>query len=307
MTPMRTLMLLLALAGLSACGEESAPASSAPKALPEPVAMLPDAPAPTPFTRAHQLQESPDGTIRVFAQEDGDDTNLFEMVRQEDGSWSAPAMIDLPHVKRITSPAFDPRDGSLLYASDQPLESRPGRTDLNLWRAERRDSQWVEPRPFPEPVNTGAIEKSPAMTRDGTLYFATNRPDAGGGGLDIVSARQAPETEAWTVTAMRDGFNDARTDDHLAVTADGTRLFFYSHRAPKRGVVDIWTSVRGEDGIWSIPANPGAPLNTPGVDYGAGLSADGKTLFFSREGALYALPVEAVLSGLDGDGADGAG
>lgn len=304
MTPMRTVMLSLALAGLSACGQESAPASGKQLAPAEPVAVLPDAPAPTPFTRAYQLHESPDGTIRVFAREDGDDTNLFEMVRQEDGSWSAPAMIDLPHVKRITSPAFDPRDGALLYSSDQPLESRPGRIELNIWRAERRDGAWVDPQPLPETINTGAIEKSPAMTRDGTLYFVTNHSRAGGGGLDIMSARQDAETGAWTVNAMPAGFNDFRADDHLVVTADGARLFFYSHRAPKLGVVDIWTSEKGADGTWSTPVNPGEPLNSPGIDYGAGLSGDNETLFFSREGALYALPMAQVLAGLADDGAD---
>lgn len=293
-TQTRTLSLFALISGaalLSACGGQEAAAPV------EPVAILPDAPEPTPFTRAYELAESPDGRIRIFAQEDRDDTNLFEMRLQEDGSWGAPQMLELPHVRRITSPAFDPRDGTLYYSSDEPVEGISGRVELNLWRVAQVGDSWGEPEPLTGDINSGAIEKSPALDRDGNLYFVTDHPRAGGGGLDIMRATYDAEAGGWRAQPMPEGFNSPRADDHVALTPDGNRMFFYSHRNPKMGFVDIWTATRGEDGEWSTPVNLGAPVNTPGIDFGAGMSRDGQTLFFSREGALMAIPMEAALAG----------
>ena len=97
---------------------------------------------------------------------------------------------------------------------------------------------------------------------------------------------------------MPDGFNDARADAQLAITPDGDRMFFYSHRSPKLGVVDIWTAERDADGHWQMPVNLGEPVNTPGIDLGPGVSGDGQTLFFSREGRLMMIPMQEALAGI---------
>lgn len=273
---------------LAACG---APAPV------EPVALFPDAPDPTPFTRAYTLVESPDASLRIFVQEARDDTNLFLMHRQEDGSWSAPEEVDLPHSQRITSPAFDPAGTYFYYASDEPIESLSGRKELNIWRVPLTETGFGEPEFLPDQINTGAVEKVGAIAPDGTLYFITDHPRGGSGGLDIMRAVYDEDLDIWQVSQMPAGFNDSRADDHFALTPDGKRAFFYSHRSPKLGVVDIWTSTLEESGDWSEPVNLGPPANTMGIDYGAGVSADGKTLFFSHEGRLMEIPLSVALSG----------
>lgn len=279
---------LVGLFGLAACGA-AAPA--------EPVAVLPDAPDPTPFTRAYSLTESPDGRLRVFAQEARDDTNLFLMRRLEEGGWSAPEELDFPHSSRITSPAFDPTGAYLYYASDEPIAELSGRAELNIWRVALTGDEFGVPEYLGGEINTGAIEKVGAIAPDGTLYFVTDHPRSGTGGLDIMRAVFDPALGLWQVSQMPEGFNDFRTDDQFALTPDGMRAFFYSHRSPKMGVVDIWTSVRTEDDDWSLPVNLGAPVNSAEIDFGPGVSADGRTLFFSREGRLMEVPMAAALKG----------
>lgn len=260
----------------------------------EPVPVFPDMADPTTFTRAFSLTESPDGTIRLFAQEDGDATHLYESVRGGDGNWGAPQRVDLPHMSTLSGPAFDPVTSDLYYVSDQPLELHKNRTERNIWTARRSGDAWVDPEPLPPEINTGATETSPALDGQGRLYFVTNHSRSGGGGLDIMQAERDPETGAWQVAKMPDGINSRRTEDHLAVTRDGQRLFFYSHREPKLGQVDIWMTERGDDGVWQAPVNIGAPVNSPNIDFGAGLSGDGKTFFFSRDGRLMELPLKAL-------------
>lgn len=260
-----------------------------------PQAVLPDAPEPTTFTRAYSMTENVDGTIRVFAQEDGDHTYLYEM-RRSGQVWSEPAKLDFPTKISLTTPSFSFHDGMLYYASDVDLPGREGRKDLNLWRVALADGVWGTPEYLPlDIINTGANESSPAMAADGTLFFSTNHARAGGGGYDIMSARENAPGE-WDVQTMPSFVNDFRVDSHLAVTPDGARLFFYSHRQPSLGSVDIWMIEADGAGSWQQPRNLGAPVNSDQIDFGAGLSGDAKTFFFSRNGRLMEVSMDAALA-----------
>lgn len=283
------LPLIACLALTTACGAKV-------QTYDTPTPVLPEADAPTAFTRAYGLTESPDGKIRVFAKEDRDLTLLYEMRLQEDGTWSEPSELDFPKRIKLTNPSFSFADGMLYYASDADIFER-GQRDGNIWRVAPTETGWGEPQPLPASINDGAEQLNPAMDREGRLYFTSNGYDSVGG-HDIFEATYDEAAGDWTVSMMPEGVNDARADAHLAVTPDGNRLFFYSHRAPKLGVVDIWTSERGADGVWQAPRNLGEPVNTPGIDFGAGLSGDGSILFFSREGELMMISLEAALEGL---------
>lgn len=282
------LSLTLAL-GLSACGAKN-------PELTTPTPVLPDAEAPTAFTRAYGLTESKDGMIRVFAKEQRDLTLLYEMRRQEDGSWSEPVELDFPKRIKLTNPSFSYADGMLYYASDADIFER-GQRDGNIWRVAPTQTGWGTPEPLPAPVNTGAEELNPAMDETGRLYFTSNGYESTGG-HDVFEAVMDKDSGSWTVLRMPEGFNDVRADAHVAVNPPGSRIFFYSHRAPKFGVVDIWTAERGPDGTWQAPQNLGEPVNTRGIDFGPGLSGDGSVLFFSRDGELMMISLEAALEGL---------
>ncbi|MEQ8559739.1 MAG: hypothetical protein RIB03_15620 [Henriciella sp.] len=290
---MKRVSILLALGVLAACG-----ASQSETELPQtPSSIFPDAEVPDAFNRAYSLTESMDGNVRVFAREHRDVTKLYEMRKQSDGSWSEPAELDFPTRNKLTTPSFSFADGMLYYASDIDILDR-GQRDANLWRVALDGEGWGTPEHLPASINDGAEQLNPAMDREGRLYFTSNGYDSVGG-HDIFEARFDEASGDWTVSKMPDGFNDAKADAHVAVTPDGERLFFYSHRQPKLGVVDIWTAERDETGTWGIPYNLGEPVNTAGIDFGAGLSADGSVLFFSRDGVLMEIARTAALAGSD--------
>lgn len=255
--------------------------------------VFPDAADPTPFTRAYSMTESLDGAVRVFAQEDGDQTQL-KLVRYQGGVWSEPELLDLPHRKTLTGPRFSFEDGALYYASDAPMPERPGRTDLNIWKVAYEDGAFGEPVPLEsDTINTGANETMAAVASDGTMLLVTNHSRAGGGGYELMQARRSTDGE-WQLSVMPDGVNDLRTDDHVAIAPDGKWAIFYSHRTPKEGSADLWRMVRGTDGEWQVPVNLGPVVNTTDIEFGAGLSGDGSILFFSRDGRLMQIPVSAL-------------
>ena len=144
-----------------------------------PTPVLPDAEAPTVFTRAYGLTESPDGKIRVFAKEERDYTHLYEMRKQADGSWSDPVQLEFPARIKLTTPSFSHSDGALYYASDADIFER-GQRDANLWRVEPTEDGWGEPKPLDPSINTGADQLNPAMGKDGRLYFTDNGYDSSG-------------------------------------------------------------------------------------------------------------------------------
>jgi hypothetical protein len=256
--------------------------------------IFPGAETPDHRNHAYSMTENADGTIRIFTREKGDEAWLYEMHRSGK-TWSEPKRMDLPARRRLKGASFNRQDGSLYFATDALMPPRSGK-DLNIWRVEWDGTAWGEAKPIEGDINTGGDETIASVAADGTMIFVSNRPEMDGFGYGLGEAHQ-DETGAWKITKFLTELNDVRTDDHVAITADGNRIFFYTHRTPKLGGADIWTSVRRADGAWSDPVNPGAPLNSEANEFGAGLSGDGQTLFFSRNGVLMEIPLELVLRG----------
>ncbi|MEM1391483.1 MAG: hypothetical protein AAGG45_10420, partial [Pseudomonadota bacterium] len=256
----------------------------------EPVRIFPDAPEPTPFTRAYSMTEAPDG-IRVFVQEDGDQTLMY-FVEREGAGWSEPVEVDLPHRGMLTGPHFSRFDDAFYFSSNAAYPGREGANDLNIWRAAYLgQGRFDEPEPLPMPqINTGANEIGTATTEDGLLLFVTNHSRSGSGGYDVMQARLNSEGE-WASETMPEGFNDRLADDHIAMDPLGRWVIFYSHRQPKFGGVDLWISERDSEASWQVPVNLGSFINTAGIEFGAGLSWDNETFFFSRDGALFEVPI----------------
>jgi len=277
----------VALCLLTAC---SKPEPSGPREI------FPGKEAPDHRNHAYSMTESLDGNIRIYTQEADDEAWLYEMHRTGK-NWSEPQRMTLPARKRMKGASFSREDGSLYFATDAEMPPPFGGRDLNIWRVEWDGSAWGEAKPIEGEINTGANETIASVAADGTMIFVSNRPEMDGFGYGLGEAHR-DESGAWKITAFLTDMNDLRTDDHAVITADGSRLFFYSHRTPKVGSTDIWTSKRLADGSWSAPENPGEPLNTPDSEFGPGLSGDDQTLFFSRGGVLMEIGMDEVLKGL---------
>ena len=263
----------------------------------EPQPIFPDQELPGVFNRMYTFTENADATIRVWTQEKGDLTLLFESRKGSDGNWSeAVELSEFPNQGMLTEPAFSPSDGFLYYASNAVLPHRGRGQDPNIWRVKPTAIGWEAPEPLSDAVNTGASELGPVMDNAGRLYFTSNH-QRGVGGHDVYQAEWDATAEDWVVSAMPDGFNSARADAQIGITPDGNRIFFYTYRQPKLGFVDIFTAVRDAEGNWQQPVNLGEPVNTTGPDLGPSVSLDGKTFYFSRDGQLMQMPLKEALKG----------
>ena len=280
-----SIIALCCLAWISACERDEGET----ELIPTPV--FPGAAPLAHRHRNHSMTESPDGRLRIYVAQKGDVSDLMIMSRLADGEWGAPSVLDLPRRETNTSPRFFP-DGTLYYSSDAPHPERPGRKDLNVWRVVETDGRFSAPEVLPDSINTGSNEDGFAPLGEGRAVFSSTTL-GGVGGYDLYIAHQAGN--GWIVTPF--AHNTAMADSHAIATKDGAALIWYAHMPAGAvyGSVDLFVS-HWEGRRWSAPQNLGPAINTTGIDYGAGISANGETLFFSRDGVLLEVNLETALS-----------
>lgn len=280
-----SLSALVCLTWLSACER----AQTTTKLTPIPI--FADAAPLAHRHRNHSMTESPDGQLRVYAAQKGDVTDLMLMRRRADGEWSAPSLLPLPRRETNTSPRFFP-DGTLYYSSDAPHPDRPGRKDLNIWRVSEIGGQATTPEVLPNSINTGSNEDGFAPLGPARAVFSSTTL-GGAGGYDLYFAQESES--GWDIVPF--AHNTVMADSHAVATHNGDTLIWYAHMPADAiyGSVDLFVS-RQESNGWSQPVNLGPVINTTGIDYGAGLSADGETLFFSRDGVLLEVNLAQALN-----------
>ena len=70
---------------------------------------------------------------------------------------------------------------------------------------------------------------------------------------------------------------------------------FNSEREEGLGGSDLYISFKKSDGGFAAPQHLGPQINTPGHEFGASLSPDGRYLFFARSRDLYWVDIKRVI------------
>ena len=136
------------------------------------------------------------------------------------------------------------------------------------------------------PVNTlDYSEFSPTLSADGnTMIFESDRE---GKGIWRLFITYQTKPGLWTAPKPFEVVNNFVSGaDFLGgafLSYDGKTLFFTSDKKGSIGGIDIWYTTKTGD-KWELPKNAGKGVNTGGYDGFPSLSADGKHLYFMREG-----------------------
>lgn len=231
---------------------------------------------------------TPDGKT-VFFQRSNPSESTILVSHREHGQWSQPVIAPFSGRWNDMEPAMAPDGSYLIFVSSRPIapggkpidgffngKRHPGQGG-NFWRVDRTAHGWGEPHRLPDVINSSTTTFSPAIARDGSLYFM--HPDKTTGRFRLYRSQ-------W-----RDGHylppvplpfsTGATTDVDPAVDPDERFLVFGSTRKPAADM-DLFIVFRGAHG-WGTPIHMGAIVNAPGSDAEPRLSPDGKTLYFSSE------------------------
>lgn len=251
----------------------------------------------TPSTFTEDVVFSPDNKTLFLTRAAVDDPaqRTIIMLERDGAKWTDPQVAPFSGRWRDLEEILTPDGRTMIFASNRPASDGSGAIDGffggkpqpgrggNLWSVRWNGSAWGTPERLPDAINTGNSVFSPAVTRDGTLYFMRN-------------TLPGPRFHLY-VAKLEDGmyrssapapFGDPRYSDFdPTVAPDGSFVIFGSNRPPSpAGGSDLFiTFLRNE--AWSTPVDMGSSINQNHDAIEPRLSTDANTLYFLSEGKLW--------------------
>ena len=236
---------------------------------------------------------SPDGREFYFSVNESGGRETMKFMTMENNRWTPPQPVPFVSPQNDCDPIFS-FDGSRLYfISTRPKKDKIGSKDWDIWFVERSDTGWSEPINIGPPVNSDLDEYYVSLTKDGTIYFASNR--AGGlGSFDIYRSRLV-DRHCAKPENLGAAINTKYLEHDPFIAPDESYILFTSVDRPGGfGTGDLYISSRREDGTWDKSKNLGKTFNTSGYDFCPIVSPDGKYFFFTRRGDIFWVSIEAI-------------
>lgn len=127
---------------------------------------------------------------------------------------------------------------TLIFVSDRA----GGRGGADLWVAERDavEADFEEPTHLAE-LSSGDNEGRAVLGPDGLSAFFSSERSGGRGGPDLWMALRTQRQQPFLVLINLSALNSSESDQDVALSSDGTELFFASARG---GVSRLWRSAR---------------------------------------------------------------
>jgi ankyrin repeat protein len=181
---------------------------------------------------------------------------------------------------------ISPDGRKLFYCSNRPLDGKgEPKQDFDIWVVDRSGDGWSEPYNPGAPINSDEAEFYPSITRDGTLYFQSIRPDTRGS-RDLYRAKL--ENGVYTrAENLGDVVNTNLFEGDILVSPDEEYIIFSVNRKDSFGLGDLYISFRQKDDAWTEPRNMGPEINTEHNENCPILTPDGRYLFFTRHGDIF--------------------
>ncbi|HEY6399840.1 MAG TPA: hypothetical protein VI479_00435, partial [Blastocatellia bacterium] len=197
-----------------------------------------------------------------------------------DGKWTAPEIAPFSGQYEDGEPCISPDGKRLFFKSHRPVTGQAPRRDADIWFVEKTATGWGPPQHLDAPINTDAYDWHPSVTKDGTLYFASDRKAE----KRENNVYRAPliDGKYATIEMLPDEVNSDYNDMHPWISEDEKVLLFVSDTRPDSfGRDDLYVSYN-RSGKWTPAKNLGPKINTRFYEYSAKISPDGKTAYFQK-------------------------
>lgn len=145
--------------------------------------------------------------------------------------------------------------------------------DLDLWRMERTEEGWSEPRFVPPPLNSDSTEVFNSLTRDGLLVFSSYRGD----GVRRIWAARPDGEGGWSEPEPLD-LGVGPEASNPAVAPDGSFLVLSLREGDAAPDLVVWCR-SGEGWIRGAPLPE--PINGPWADFAPAVTE--RHLWFTSE------------------------
>jgi len=206
--------------------------------------------------------------------------------KYENKIWTTPVEASFSVGHFASSPFFS-ADGKRVYFH---YANYSGKEPYDIWMVQRTSNGWSEPIHLPSPINSDFKDGGYSETKDGIVYFFSNRPGGFDNKGDIWRTQHIPG-QPLKVENLDATVNSGAWDAAPCIAPDESFLIFTSERPGGLGYSDLYITFKKEDNSWTTPVN--MEISKAGINLikaatgSATLSADGRFLFFSRSGDIY--------------------
>jgi Tol biopolymer transport system component len=174
-----------------------------------------------------------------------------------------------------------PEGEQVYFAWQGSLEDRSSSADVNIWRVRKTADGWAKPRKLTSPVNSKNLDTYPSVTKDGTLYFFSDRE--GGFGSHDIYRSPSINGKHTTVENLGAPINTKYEELDPFIARDESYLIFCSKTLDGFGGFDLYVTFQKSDGTWTEPSNMGEGINTSAHDWVPYVTSDGKYFFFNSK------------------------
>jgi enterochelin esterase-like enzyme len=187
--------------------------------------------------------------------------------KYSDGKWNGP--LDL----------FAGFLGPALSVDDKTMYFEKYNDSRTCWQSKRIGTAWSMPAlctEVPDPKDKHHLQD----TASGRIYASSRGALNGIGQMDISTYGKTDASGAYRSVGRP--LNSPGNEGDFYVARDEAFIVFGSPHRGGFGGGDLFISFRESDGSWSDPKNLGAPINTPGYEFGPYVTDAKRYLFYSR-------------------------
>jgi Tol biopolymer transport system component len=222
----------------------------------------------------------PDGNEFYFCVRNPNFSTIF-VSKRIGNHWSIPEPLPFTTKYNDIDVSISPDGMKLFFSSNRKSESNEEKqSNFNIWYCYREGNNWGKPFILGNEINSQSDEFYPIVTRDGTIFFNSQR--AGQGTNDIYTSR-LKNGEYLPAEKLDDKINTEFREFDAYVNPDQKFIIFASDRPGGFGQSDLYISFRTENNEWSQSINMGPKINGIGNEFSPYLSPDGKYLFYTRQ------------------------
>ncbi len=204
-------------------------------------------------------------------------TDLFYSRQDQKGDWSNPVLADESEVINTEAnegqPAFNGNFSKMYF-------TRCGKDNLTvngcqIYVTRKQGRGFGEPEKVELGGDSTAVFGHPAVSPDESFLIFSSPKKGGAGGKDLWISEKKSGGGFSTPVNMGANIN-TKGDEVFPVMRGDSVLYFSSDGLPGMGGLDLFKSVRNEDGTWGDPVNMRPPMNTQYDDFGITWHPDGK-------------------------------
>lgn len=212
----------------------------------------------------------------------------------QQGLWTDPQVIISHDIYGYNDPFLSVDGHRLYYISNMPMNGIGDPKDIDIWYSERTSDKWSDPINAGSNINTLGEEYYISFTKKGDMYFASDIDTSSSSRNHDIYSSTYTKGEYQKATKLPTTINTEHYEADVFIDPHEQYMIFCATRPDGLGRGDLYVSFKSAQGKWSVSTSLGAPINTSRHELCPYVSSDGKYLFYTSDGDIYWVSMEAV-------------